>query len=220
MNFGPKAVSDEFKSAPASAWTVLGENKADWKVESGALAITTAAGDLTLANNNAANVFVQSANTDWTIDTKLTCSDTPGMPAQNAGIIAYQDNDNFVKLVYSAQMFRRGRQGSGAAIQLTSEENGFAKTTVSTNAEGIENNVVWLRLQKSGDVYTAFYSADGKKFVEAGKLEIGLKDIQAGVIACDGALPAAFYGFRRGAMPQADPKPMTASFDYFRISSK
>ena len=208
VNFGPKAVSDEFKSAPASAWTVLGENKADWKVESGALAITTAAGDLTLANNNASNVFVQSANTDWTIDTKLTCSDTPGMPAQNAGIIAYQDNDNFVKLVYSAQMFRRGGQGSGAAIQLTSEENGFA------------NNVVWLRLQKSGDVYTAFYSADGKKFVEAGKLEIGLKDIQAGVIACDGALPAAFYGFRRGAMPQADPKPMTASFDYFRISSK
>lgn len=220
VNFGPKAVSDEFKSAPASAWTVLGENKADWKVESGALAITTAAGDLTLANNNAANVFVQSANTDWTIDTKLTCSDTPGMPAQNAGIIAYQDNDNFVKLVYSAQMFRRGGQGSGAAIQLTSEENGFAKTTVNTNTEGVENNVVWLRLQKSGDVYTAFYSADGKKFVEAGKLEIGLKDIQAGVIACDGALPAAFYGFRRGAMPQADPKPMTASFDYFRISSK
>lgn len=220
VNFGPKAVSDEFKSAPASAWAVLGENKADWKVESGALAITTAAGDLTLANNNAANVFVQSANTDWTIDTKLTCSDTPGMPAQNAGIIAYQDNDNFVKLVYSAQMFRRGRQGSGASIQLTSEENGFAKTTVNTNTEGVENNVVWLRLQKSGDVYTAFYSADGKKFVEAGKLEIGLKDIQAGVIACDGALPAAFNGFRRGAMPQADPKPMTASFDYFRISSK
>ena len=219
VNFGTKAVSDEFKTAPSSAWTVLNENKADWKVQSGALAITTAAGDLTLTNNNAANVFVQSANTDWTINTKLTCSETPGMPAQNAGIVVYQDDDNFVKFVYSAQMFRRGPQGSGASIQLASEEDGYAKTTVNTNPEGIQNNVVWLRLQKKGDVYTAFYSADGKKFVEAGKIETGLKDIKAGVIACDGALAAFGGGFRRGAMPMADPKPMTASFDYFRISS-
>lgn len=218
VNFGTKAVSDEFKSAPSSVWTVLGENKDGWKVQSGALAITTAAGDVTLANNNAANVFLQSANTDWTVDTKLTCSETPGMPAQNAGIIAYQDDDNFVKLVYSAQMFRRGGQGGGS-IQLSSEENGYAKTTVNTTPEGIENNVVWLRLQKKGDVYTAFYSADGKKFVEAGKLETGLKDIKAGIIACDGVMPS-FGGFRRGAMPMADPKPMTASFDYFRIISK
>jgi regulation of enolase protein 1 (concanavalin A-like superfamily) len=218
VNFGTKAVSDEFKNAPSSVWTVLGENKDGWKVQSGALAITTAAGDVTLANNNAANVFLQSANTDWTVDTKLTCSETPGMPAQNAGIIAYQDDDNFVKLVYSAQMFRRGGQG-GASVQLSSEENGFAKTTVNTTPEGIGNNVVWLRLQKKGDVYTAFYSADGKKFVEAGKLETGLKDIKAGVIACDGVMPS-FGGFRRGAMPMADPKPMTASFDYFRIISK
>ena len=126
--------------------------------------------------------------------------------------------DNFVKLVYSAQMFRRGGQGGGS-IQLSSEENGYAKATVNTTPEGIGNNVVWLRLQKKGDVYTAFYSADGKKFVEAGKLETGLKDIKAGVIACDGVMPS-FGGFRRGAMPMADPKPMTASFDYFRIISK
>ena len=46
-----------------------------------------------------------------------------------------------------------------------------------------------------------------------------VKDIKAGVIACDGVMPS-FGGFRRGAMPMADPKPMTASFDYFRIISK
>ena len=217
VNFGTKAVSDEFKAAPSSAWTVLGENKDGWKVQSGALAITTAAGDLTLTNNNAANVFLQSANTDWTIDTKVTCSDTPSMPAQNAGIVAYQDDDNFVKFAYSAQMFRRGGQG-GASVQLSCEENGFSKASVNADAAGIEGNVVWLRLQKKGDVYTAFYSADGKKFVEVGKIETGLKDIKAGLIACDGVMPS-FGGFRRGAMPQSVSKPMTASFDYFRISS-
>ena len=216
VNFGTKAVSDEFKSAPSSVWTIIREVKTGWTSQSGALAITTAAGDLNLESNNAANVFVQSANTDWTAETKITCSDTPGMPAQNAGIVAYQDDDNFVKLVYSAQMFRRGGQG-GAAVQLACEENGFSKASVNASPEGVEGNTIWLRLQKKGDVYTAYYSVDGKKFIEAGKVETGLKDIQAGIMACDGVL--AFRGFRRGAAPMADPKPMTASFDYFRISS-
>ena len=217
VNFGTKAVSDEFRSTPSSAWTIIREDKAGWAAKSGALAITTAAGDLSLANNNAANVFVQSANTDWTAETKVVCSDTPSAPAQNAGIVAYQDDDNFVKFVYSAQMFRRGGQG-GASVQLSCEENGFSKANVNAAPEGIEGNTIWLRLQKKGNVYTAYWSADGKKFVEAGKIEVGLKDIKAGLIACDGVIPS-FGGFRRGAMPMAEPKPMTASFDYFRISS-
>ena len=219
VNFGVKAVSDEFKSAPASAWNVLGENKANWAVENGALVITTEAGDLTAANNNAANVFVQSANTDWTVDTKLTCSADPAAPAQNAGVLAYQDEDNFVKFVYAAQMFRRGGHGSGASLQIVCEEGGNTKATVTVTPEGIQNNVVWLRLQKKGDTYTAWYSADGKKYVEAGKVEVCLKDIQAGLIACDGAMPSFGGGFRRGAQAPVEAKPMKAAFEMFKISS-
>ena len=218
VNFGTKAVSDEFNSTPVSAWKPIRENKANWAVENGALVITTQAGDLTSTNNNASNVFVQSANSDWTIDTKLVCSETPGTPAQNAGIVAYQDDDNFVKLVYSAQMFRRGPQGGGAAIQLYCESDGDSKATVSVNPEGIADNTVWLRLKKSGSTYTAYYSADGKNYVEAGQVETGLKDIQAGVLACDGAMPS-FGGFRMGGpQMQMQAKPIKVSFDSFKIS--
>lgn len=216
VNFGTKAVSDEFKNAPASAWTVMNENKANHEVKNGALVITTESGDLTVSNNNAANVFLQSANSDWTIDTKLTCSAAPGMPSQNAGIIAYQDDDNFVKFVYGVQMGRRGP--SGAGLMITSEENGYSKATVNVRAEGLENNVVWLRLQKKGSTYTAFYSADGKKYVEAGKVDAELKDIQAGLIACDGVM-RSMGGFRAGAQAPAKPEPMKASFEMFRIAS-
>ena len=216
VNFGVKSVSDEFKAAPASAWTVMNENKANYTVANDALAITTEAGDLTLTNNNAANVFLQSANTDWTIDTKVTCSDAPGMPAQNAGIIAYQDDDNFVKFAIAAQMGRRGPQAAGASVQLVCEDGGNTKATVYAAAEGVQNNVIWLRLQKKGGTYTAFYSADGKKYVEAGKVEACLKDIQAGLIACDGVMPS-FGGFRMGAMGPAQTKPMTATFEMFKI---
>ena len=217
VNFGTKAVSDEFKSAPASAWTVKNENKKNYAVENGALVITTEAGDLTVSNNNAANVFLQSANSDWTVDTKLTCSAAPGMPAQNAGIVAYQDDDNFVKFVHGVQMGRRGP--SGAGLMVLSEENGTSKATVNVRAEGVENNVVWLRLQKKGNVYTASYSVDGKKFTEAGKVEANLKDIQAGLIACDGAMPSFGGGFRAGAQAPAKAEPMKASFEMFKIVS-
>ena len=216
VNFGVKSVSDEFQTSPASVWTVLNENKANHAVTNGALAITTEKGDLTVSNNNAANVFLQSANTDWTIDTKVTCSAAPAMPAQNAGIIAYQDDDNFVKFVIGVQMGRRGPQAGGASVQIVCEEGGYNKATVNVPAEGVKDNVIWLRLQKKGETYTAFYSADGKKFVEAGKVETCLKDIQAGLIACDGVMPS-FGGFRMGAMPAAQTKPMTASFEMFKI---
>ena len=219
VNFGVKGVSDEFKTAPVSAWKVLDENKANWAVENGALVITTEAGDLTTSSNNAANVFVQSANTDWTVDTKLTCSADPAAPAQNAGVVAYQDDDNFVKFVYAAQMFRRGGQGSSASLQLVCEEGGNSKATVTVTPEGVKGNVVWLRLQKKGDTYTAWYSVDGKKYVEAGKVETALKDIQAGLIACDGVMPSFGGGFRRGAQAPVQTEPMKAAFEMFRISS-
>lgn len=219
VNFGTKAVSDEFNATPSSAWTVLNENKANYTIENGALAITTEAGDITAANNNAANVFLQSANSDWTIDTKVTCSSAPAMPAQNAGIVAYQDDDNFVKFVVSAQMGRRGGAApSGTSLTILSEDRGNTKATVNARAEGVENNVVWLRLQKKGTTYTAFYSADGKNYTEAGQVEAELKDIQAGLIACDGVMPS-FGGFRMPAQAPAQAKPMKASFEMFKIVS-
>ena len=217
VNFGVKSTSDEFKSTPSSAWTVLNENKANYAVENGALVITTESGDLTVSKNNAANVFLQSANTDWTIDTKVSCSAAPSMPAQNAGIIAYQDEDNFVKFVIGAQMGRRGPQGGGAGVQLVCEEGGYNKATVNARAESVQDNVIWLRLQKKGQVYTAFYSADGKKYIEAGTIEAGLKDSQAGLIACDGVMPSFGGGFRRGTEAPAEPKPLKASFEMFKI---
>ena len=225
VNFGPKAVSDEFSKLGAQ-WNIIREDKAAWKAD-GALKVTTGAGDITLTNNNASNIFVQSANNDWTIETKLTTSAVPGNPAQNAGLVAYEDDDNFVKFVFAAPSFGRGApaMAPGAApagsVQLVAEDNGNNKATlsVSLNDCPVKNNTIWLRLVKSGDKYTAFYSADGKSFKEAGSVNVLLKDIQAGVMACEGVRAA--MGGRGGfnapqAAPQA-PAPLQASFDWFKV---
>ena len=225
VGFGPKAVSDEFKTL-GRQWEIVREDSSSWSLQNGALTVVTGQGDVTLANNNASNIFVQSANTDWTAETKLTASAVPGNPAQNAGLIAYSDDDNFVKLVYAAPAFGRGapQAAPGAApagsIQLVAEEGGYNKSTVSVSLSGlpVKDNTVWLRLVKAGSQYTAYYSLDGRKFTKAGEASVLLKDVKAGLVACEG-VRAAMGG--RG-MPQAPvaaptPAPIKVAFDWFHI---
>ena len=225
VNFGTKAASDEFKTL-GKQWNIVREDKSAWTVADGALKITTGAGDIALANNNAANIFVQSANTDWTAETKLTTSAVPSNPAQNAGLVAYEDDDNFVKLVYAAPAFGRGmpQMLPGAApagsVQLIAEDNGNNKTTVNVSLAGVDlKDGIVLRLVKQGSRYTAYYSADGKKFTKVGQADILLKDVCAGLTACDGVRPAMTGrgGFGMQQMQPQEPVPMTACFDWFHI---
>jgi hypothetical protein len=226
VNFGTKPVSDEFK-APGKQWNVVRPNASACAVDGGMLKITTGAGDVTLANNNASNIVLQSANGDWTAETKLTTSAVPSNPAQNAGLIAYEDDDNFVKLVYGAPVFGRGMpqvqpgQTMPGSVQLVAEDNGNNKTTVNVSLAGVnlKSDTIWLRLAKQGSRYTAYYSVDGKKFTKVGQADLLLKDICAGVIACDGVRPAMAGRGGFGAQ-QAQPQPtvpMTACFDWFHI---
>lgn len=244
INYGPKGMSDEFAKELGKQWNVVREDRENLRVQDGALVITTSAGDITQTSNNAQNLVLQSANTDWTIDTKLSTSQVPGQPAQNAGLVAYQDDDNFVKLVYASAGMARGGFGgapqaatqatpaapTAGSLQLIVESAGSSKNIANIRLadSGIADNTIWLRLVKESDSYTAFYSVDGKTFIEAGKAQILLKDIQAGLMACDGVQMAAGRrggnggGARQGAAPAAQPAvtPLLAIFEWFRITSK
>lgn len=219
VNFGVKGVSDEFNSGKlSSAWSILREDASAWSLDGTALKIKASEGDISESNDGAGNIFLQSANSDWTVTTKISCSRTPGLPSQNAGLLAYQDDDNFVKFVYAAPGFRREQSGAGS-LQLSCESDGNSKANVSVSLNDVELswNTLWLRLVKRGSSYTAYYSVDGKKYVEAGKVDIILKDINAGLIACNGVIPARYASFLRGMQAQTDNTPFEVSFDFFRI---
>ena len=226
VNFGTASASDSFQKAPASPWSWVREDPALWTVTDGTLVLTTGPGDIAQAGNDARNILLQSANTDWTIDTRMACSAAPAMPAQNAGLVAYESDNNFVKFVYSATFNFRRQPDAGPApgqLQLLVEENGQQKALVSTSLEGIslKDNVIWLRLVKQGDSYTAWYSVDGKKFVQAGTVSAVLKDIRVGVMACEGAMPAMGRGFGgRGGFQMPASAPLKASFDEFKIVNR
>jgi regulation of enolase protein 1 (concanavalin A-like superfamily) len=230
VNFGTKGVSDTFKKgALDKAWKWVREDPAAWALSPDGLTLTAGKGDIALAGNSATNLLVQSANSDWTADVKMHA--VPAPPAQNAGLVAYQCDDNFVKFVRTATFsFRRpGADAAGPSagqLQLLVEENGQQKSVANLPLDGIvgADNGVWLRLDKEGDTYTAWYSVDGKKFEKMGTAQVVLKDVQVGVIACEGEMPAMMRGFggggRRGGMSMPTAAPLKASFSDFRLDSR
>ena len=225
INFDVASASDEFNTSTVGPqWQWVRENTAahTLSAKQGALTITTEPGDVSEGSNNARNMLLQSANNDWTIETKLVCSRTPAQP-ENAGIIVYQDDNNFLKLMFRAVIKTRRQTGvQPGTIDLLLEENGIAKSMkwVDIKDEVTGNKDLYLKLEKKGSIYQAYYSWDGTKYEMLATADIMLKDIKAGLIACDGvvtqSMTSTFYFDKSTNKPNT---PFNVSFDYFRISN-
>lgn len=225
VNFGIKSVSDEFNSnSLGSQWTWIRENKSNWSLSKtpGSLSITGQAGDILGATNTAENILLQSANTDWTIVAKVTFSRKPSGFNQQGGLIAWQDDDNFVKLVYRSNP-RPGRTGSGGMMDLIVEKNGNYSSLASFRSPDVitDNNYsLILKLERKGAAITGSYSRDGKSFSKTGTVDIILSNTKAGLLVCNGS-NAGRSGMRMPAMamPEQDKSDFIVSVDYFRITN-
>jgi beta-glucosidase len=230
INFDINSVNDEFNTKSlGKQWSWIRENPANWSLSKkpGSLVITSAAGDIVESNNNAENMLLQSANTDWSIESKIVCSRKPAGFSENAGILAYQDDENFVKLVYRSSMRRRGfrfDQSSGpgeqpGSVELTVEEYGNEKSSQTLSMDEIikDNNTLILKLVKKGGQYIASCSSDGEKFETVGTADIVLQDVKAGLIACEGVIPERMSYFARFMQQNEPDTPFEVAFDYFHI---
>ena len=229
LNFDTQSVSDEFNETSINKqWEWIRENSLAGNLtkNAGSLTLTSEPGDVSEGTNNAKNILLQSANNDWIIETKLVCSRTPSQP-ENSGILAYQDDHNFVKLMFRA-VIKTSRGGTSATqiqpgtIDLIMEENDITKSLASFNLkeEIIDNNNLWLKLEKKGSFYTALYSLDGENFKILGTADILLKDVKAGLIVCDGIITqnmkSTFWFNSDTTKPET---PFDVSFDYFHITN-
>ena len=227
LNFDVASGSDEFNEVSVGPqWEWIRENPAAVSLSkvAGSLSITSEPGDVSEGTNNARNLLLQSANNDWTIDTKLTASRIPMQP-ENGGIVAYQDDHNFIKLMFRA-VIKTSRGGAPGArmqpgtIDLIMEENDIVKSMGSFNLteEITGERPLYLRLTKQGSLYTGYYSLDGASFEKLGSVDMLLKDVRAGLIVCDGVvtqyMKSTFWFDSDTTKP---PTPWDVSFDYFRI---
>jgi len=143
--------TDDFSTATlASAWSWVRQDATQWSLSQnpGKLRIVAQPGDLFGSQNNAKNVLLRSAPAgDWTATAKLAFA--PVADYQQAGLIAYRDDDNYVKLM---------RAHSGIQLIVGDKEVAGVYTQ---SFVGEAAGTVYLRMTKAGSNYFLSYNLDG-----------------------------------------------------------
>lgn len=224
VSFGTRAISDEFSGKiPGRQWKWIRENSTGWSMTKtpGWLELNLEKGDIQGNTNDAVNILLQDANTDWTAETTMQFSDRLSVPGQKAGIVAYQDDDNYVMLVRDNTL--KGFMGIDEYIELIYEKNGAPYSSANFRLTGlpVENNQVALKLVKKGSTYTAYYNIDGKGYRLLGSTDVTLRDVKAGLLACNGSdagMSGNILALMMGALGNQGQK-TEVKCDYFRITS-
>lgn len=226
VNLGTAAVSDDFNSESLGAqWTWIRENPKNRSLSKnpGSLTITGEEGAISGESNSAKNILLQSANTDWVVETKLNFSQQPAQVGQEGGILAYQDDDNYVKLVLHNTSKGFGFGGGGNVyLELLVENVGAQYPAAQLNGLDISlpaQPELRLKLAKEGNTYKAWYAKGDDEFTYLGSTQANLSNIQAGIIVCDGFPPApSAFGNMLG-MGKAPAVPsIVVSCDYFHVN--
>lgn len=200
LYFGKRPQSDEFDGeAPGSQWTIEREDADHWSMEDGHLTIQTQNGSIYQSENDVKNQFVQEAYGDWEAVTKLDLERLPYSNYQSLGIVAKQDDDNYINL--------KVEWSSNLLIDLAQETNGTRVILESLPAAHLAKftDTVYFRLTKKGDTYSAAVSPDGKTYIRMGtKVTAHYSRPQFGLCAGNGSA--------------ADAPSMAASYDYVRFT--
>ncbi|MEU8264702.1 ThuA domain-containing protein [Micromonospora sp. NPDC048999] len=201
----PVDPSDEFNgtSLDKCRWNaIVREDPTAYRVSGGALRIDVPNGDIYgTGNTGPTNFILQTAPAgDWTLETKVDGS-LLDEQYQQAGLIVYADDDNYVKFDYIVD--NQVGQPVARRIEFRSEI-GAAVQDPQPQVQNLTSAVWYLRLERKGNVYTASYSANGTTWTS----------FQSLTNAVVGATPKVGL-FTLGANQNAR---KTAAFDYFRLS--
>jgi beta-glucosidase len=203
VNFAHPARSDDFAGTTVGPqWSWVRENPATHSLTSspGSLVITPETGDLIGSTNTARNLLVQPALGDWTIQSKLVFNIAPHVNTQQAGIVAYSGDDDYLKLDWEFS-------GGAARLSETSEDSLSGApvvqvlTTIPTAPVLGTASTVWLRMVKKGPRYSTSYSTNGTDFTPIYTTGAALTNVKVGVFAFNGAatssdLSVAFDDFQ------------------------
>ncbi len=149
--FARPALRDTFSAATVGPqWTWIRQDPANEAVSGGTLGINTTPGDLSGDTRPGTNLLVQPALGNWTISTRVSLSSPPAIAGQQVGIIAYQDDQNYLKLDWEP----------GGLVETTEDNLSAAPTsqTLATYPISRSHGTVWLRMAKRGPHYTTYFS--------------------------------------------------------------
>ncbi|MEV4564064.1 alpha-L-arabinofuranosidase C-terminal domain-containing protein [Nonomuraea sp. NPDC049419] len=188
------AVVDEFDGTTLGPdWSVLSPDDSRWSLSGGALHLDTSTGDTHQATNTARNLFlVDVPDGDFEVVTRLSAP--VALDYQSAGLLAWQDWDNYVR----AGLAHVGFEG-GPVIE-TATEVGAAFTSAFSPRPGSTAEV--LKLARTGDAFVSSYW-DGAAWVEASRMTARLAVGQVGLFG----------------LSAQNGTSMRVGFDYFAIKA-
>ncbi|WP_052423895.1 alpha-L-arabinofuranosidase C-terminal domain-containing protein [Nonomuraea candida] len=166
------AVVDQFDGTTLGEdWTVLSPDDTRWNLSGGSLHLDTLTGDTHQSSNNARNLFlVDVPDGDFEVVTKLTAP--VSLDYQSAGLLAWQDWDNYVR----AGLAHVGSAG-GPVIE-TATEVGAAFSSAFAARPGSTAEII--KLARTGDAFTSSYW-DGSGWVQASRTTAAIKVGQVGL---------------------------------------
>ncbi|RVX43515.1 alpha-L-arabinofuranosidase [Nonomuraea polychroma] len=168
------AVVDQFDGTTLGEdWTVLSPDNSRWSMSASALHVDTLTGDTHQGTNNARNLFLVDVPAgDFEVVTKLSAPVT--LDYQSAGLLAWQDWDNYVRAGLAHVGF------AGGPVIETATEVGAAFTSSFAARAGSTGEII--KLARTGDEFTSSYW-DGSAWVQASKTTARIDVKQLGLFA-------------------------------------
>ncbi|HHV98628.1 MAG TPA: hypothetical protein GXX36_03485 [Clostridiaceae bacterium] len=160
-----------------SNWTILNENEENYRLDSEGLTISSQAGDV--SDGSIKNLFLQSAGGDWAAKTRLSLSNNLSANNQQVGLIVYEDNSNYLRLVYE-------RVSNNNYFSFYNVANGGSERIGRVQVSVGAGSNFYFMLIKSGTKYTAYYSTDGVNFNSLGSTTANIYNPRLGPFACNG----------------------------------
>ncbi|CAN5460620.1 hypothetical protein BH10CHL1_BH10CHL1_48330 [soil metagenome] len=204
-SFVPRApmqdYNEEFEDNTLNnAWAWLREDPSHWawggplnRRGFGYLGITTQAGDLAGSANNAKNLLLRPPPPgDFEVSTLVDFWEPLSLDYQQGGLLIYQDDDNYIKLVsiYSGNY----------KLEVQAEVKGRVVEQASIPVQ----SPLPIRFAYRGHTYQGYYSTDGASWRTLGQpVTVNWSNPRLGLLAYS----------------QLDGKQTTAFFDWFRVTS-
>lgn len=195
-----ESVYDDAFDSPAlnAKWSWIRGDANIWSLSSnpGFMTITTRRTDIWQTNNDAALLMqnIQTADQDaYVLQTSIQM--TPAANFHQAGLLIYQDDNNYVRLSFAWI--------SGISFELGREVNGSFSSVIADGPAGASQ--VFLQLMKSGNDYTAYYSLNAIDWNYIGaRTGVDIAPTKFGLYAFNGK--------------RTTPILIPAKFDYFKVN--
>lgn len=181
--------SDAFNGALSSGWSWVREDPSHWNLTDvpGKLRIISQAGSLYIDYNSTKNILLRDTPAgDFSLTTKVDFA--PSEFLQSAGLVVYQDDDNYIHLSRAYD----SKQEIEFRIDTTSQP--FSQATLDYTP-----TTTYLRIDRDGSRYFAYYSDDGVNWRSAGSATLNFNHPKIGLAISGGpstlATPADFDYF-------------------------